>query len=221
MIIFKRIELNPDFHQLNNDEKFYDSKQHRAFKTYWLLGRINLDLGNYNEANAYLSKAWEIYDQHETEFDKNNNLINDKMNLCYEAGICHTSRRNFDKGLSLLMKSLEIIENKRPNDLQKLLFRLYHISWNLLISGKLNDALSFTNRAVDILNENDDERYNALRDDQQFVVKLQNKFVSPSLLLHQYRYNSKLTSEGKPDVEITSEVTLLLEDMLSEVEDTS
>jgi len=116
------------------------------------------------------------------------------------------------------MKSLEIVENKMPNDLESIVFCLYHISWNLLINGKLNDALCYINRAVDILGENDDEWFKFIRFHQQYAVQLQNKVVSPSLLLHQYRYNFKLTSEGKLGVYITPEVTFLLEDLLSNVD---
>jgi len=114
------------------------------------------------------------------------------------------------------MKSLDIVENKMPKDLESIVFCLYHISWNLLISGKLNEALCYINRAVDILGEN--KEFNIIRIHQQYFVQLQNKVVSPSLLLHQYRYNEKITPEGYPDTDITSEVALLLEDLLSNVD---
>jgi len=214
----KVIELNDTFQALAPNEKFYNSKLYNAFKTYRLHGRFNLNLGNYEDAQQHFNKSWEIYDQHETEFDKNNNLIYNKIKLCYDSGRCYTSCGNFDKGLSLLMKSLEIVENKMPNDLQSFVHNLYYISWNLLISGKLNEALCYINRAVDILDENDDEGSNDIRIHQIYIIVLQNKVVSPSLLLHQYRYNSKLTPEGKPSVDITSQVAFLLEDLLSNVE---
>jgi len=151
------IERNDAFQTLAPNEKFYQSKLHYAFRTYYRLGRIKLELGNYEDAQQHFNKLWEIHDQYETEFDKNNELVNEKIHLLYESGCCYTSCGNFDKGLSLLMKSLEIVENKMPNDLESIVFCLYHISWNLLINGKLNDALCYINRAVDILGENDDE----------------------------------------------------------------
>lgn len=150
------------------------------------------------------------------EFDKNNNLLYDKIQLLYYAGRCYTLQGDCSNGLSLLKTSLQIVENKMPNNLHRLVYRLYHISWNWLISGKLSNALHCINRAVEILEtENNDEDYDFVRIHQTYVVELQNKFVIPSLFLHQYRFNFKLTPEGFPSDRITSEVTLLLDDLLS------
>ena len=185
----KVINRNPDFHQLSNGEEFYQSKLYHAFMTYYELGRVNLYLANFCEARNCLSKAMGIQDQYEAEFDRNADLEYKKIRLQYYAGQCCTLQADLDEGLNLLMKSLESVENKMSNNLHLLVGHLYHISWNLLISGRPNDAICYINRAVDILDENDDADNNSIRVHQRCVADLQSEDMSPSLLLFRYRYN--------------------------------
>jgi len=212
------IERNYQFHQLNDGEQFYGSKLNRAFLTYHELGIVKCELGKYNESKFHFMKAWEILNKHKTEFETNDDLVYRNQELLKDFGRDHTLRGNLERGLDLLKKSLLIIETKMSNRLFLVVNLLYHISWNLSITGKLHEALSFINRAVKILDQNEGNftrDFSYIRSHQRYVAELQNRDVSPLPLLHRYRFRWTLTPSGYLDDEVTSQATLLLDDILS------
>ena len=211
------IEQKPNLLQLHKNQEFFDSNLCDVFLAYFRLGVINLDLGDYKDAQVYLEKANCIHCEHIADFDTNNYLLDSKINLLFHLGKCHTLLGNLDKGLSLLEKSLTIVERETQNDLYRFLLHLYHMSWNFLIDGKLCKALDFINCAIDIIDKDkciDEEDFDDIRAHQHYVTLLQKKVMSSSFLLYQYRFNHKLTPWGYPNEGITAQVSLCLHDLL-------
>ena len=73
-----------------------------------------------------------------------------KIIFLYNIGKCLTLQGYFEKGLNSLKESLKIEEDWFKNSNINIVDCLYHISWNLLISGNLNDAYNYINRAIDL-----------------------------------------------------------------------
>ena len=138
-----------------------------------------------------------------------------KMHLLHDTGRCSTCQGDLHQGLSMLQQSLEIVQDKMSYDLHTLVLDHYNISYNLLIAGKVDDALDYINRAVVILDENE-VTMNFISFHQQFVVDCKHKAISSSLLRHHYRFRRTLSSafESFPDDDVTIQVVTLLDDMM-------
>jgi len=185
------IERNQQFQQLAKNEKFYNSALDYTFGIYCQLGRVNVELGEYDNAEVQLKKALMIHAKYESDFNKNPELMYQKILLFYYTGRCYTFQDKLERGLEFLQQSLDLTKEHQPHNLGHLVHCLYDISWNQLIGGELHDALVTINESVNILDRNE-ANSDKIRSHQKYIIRCRDSTTKESRIFSHNRHKDVL-----------------------------